>query len=237
VELGKRQVEPELLSNRPGVVPCWTGMQIYCDFDGTITDRDSIVFLTDRFGGGRQYRAAMLESIKRGELDVFDAIREELASVRISWEEAVERLRENLKIDPEFEEFVDWCNHGQIPLTVVSSGMDPVVELFIGHLGLPWFAHPVEITEEGWIYRKNPEHDKRRILQSSEANGPLVYIGDGTSDVSVVGLVDLLFAKNGRFLAEFCEREGISFIRYDGFGQIRECLDQEMRASRGSRSP
>lgn len=56
-------------------------MQIFCDFDGTITNRDSIVFLTEEFGGGEAFRLEVLDDIKTGRMNIFEAIERELATV------------------------------------------------------------------------------------------------------------------------------------------------------------
>ena len=98
-------------------------MRIFCDFDGTITNRDSIVFLTEEFGEGVEFRVQILEEIKSGRVEVFEAIERELATVKVDWESAVERLSESVFMDPTFPGFVDWCKENDIPLTVVSSGM------------------------------------------------------------------------------------------------------------------
>ena len=38
-------------------------LRVFCDFDGTITNLDSIVFLTERFGGGPDFRESILSKI------------------------------------------------------------------------------------------------------------------------------------------------------------------------------
>ena len=63
-------------------------LQIFSDFDGTITNRDSIVFLTETFGAGPNLRNDIFEQIKSGELTVYEAIERELATVTVPWEEA-----------------------------------------------------------------------------------------------------------------------------------------------------
>lgn len=199
--------------------------QIFCDFDGTITTRDSIVFLTERFGEGVAFREQILEQIKSGEITVFEAIERELATVKISWEEAVEALSAEVAVDPTFPEFVQWCRRRGHSLSVVSSGLEPVVSLFVGQYGLPVYAHPVEITPDGWIYRKREEFEKPRLLAAARGSGtPIVYIGDGTSDFAVVAHVDILFATS--YLAEYCRERGFPFEAFDSFDDVSARLDR-----------
>ncbi len=175
---------------------------IFCDFDGTITSRDSIVFLTEHYGGGHRYRSDALTRIQSGEWSVHEAIQHELASVKLSWEEAIPILQSKITVDPFFESFVAWSRRQSLPLQVVSAGMRPVVELFVGHLGLEIYAHPVDISTTGWRYRTDPEMLKEKVLKEARADvGSLVYIGDGTSDICAIPYADHLFAK--RYLAEW----------------------------------
>jgi len=200
-------------------------MQIFCDFDGTITNRDSIVFLTEEFGEGEAFRLEVLDDIKKGRMSVFEAIERELETVKVGWDEAVESLRKAVHVDPAFAGFVDWCRAEGFPLTVLSSGMEPVVRLFVGEFGIPFFAHPVEVSEEGWIYRRNPLHDKKAILKSAKQAGEIVFVGDGTSDVAAVDYTDVLLAKQGQFLAEYCGANGITFYPFEDFRDVQGTLE------------
>lgn len=211
-----------------GQRPLWylvAAMQIFCDFDGTITNRDSIVFLTEEFGGGEAFRLEVLDDIKMGRMSVFEAIERELATVKVGWQEAVASLTGAVHVDPTFAGFVDWCKEAGWPLTVLSSGMEPVVGLFVEQFGIPFFAHPVEVSREGWLYRRNPHHDKKTILRSAKEESGIVFIGDGTSDVAAVEYTDVLFAKQGQFLAEYCRAEGIPYYSFGDFREIQVALE------------
>ena len=199
-------------------------LQVFCDFDGTITNRDSIVFLTEYFGGGTRYRADILEAIKEGRLTVTEAIERELATVKVSWEEAKAALKANILVDTTFPNFVDWCHDRGHSLQIVSSGMKPVLDLFIGELGIPFFAHSVEISSQGWLYRRKPEHDKEVILGAAGDERSLVYIGDGTSDVAAIPYADILFAKS--YLAGYCGLKGVQFFPYQTFDDVRRKLSE-----------
>ena len=142
-------------------------------------------------------------------------------------------------MDPTFACFVDWCRDAGLPLTVLSSGMEPVVRLFVGEFGIPFFAHPLEVSQEGWAYRRNPQHDKKTILNSAKRAGEIVFIGDGTSDVAAVEYTDVLFAKQGQFLAEYCRDEGIPFHPFTDFRDVQVVLEDitGLRTTKAPGSP
>jgi 2-hydroxy-3-keto-5-methylthiopentenyl-1-phosphate phosphatase len=105
--------------------------------------------------------------------------------------------------------------------------MKPVIQLFIGHLELPVYAHRLEVTPEGWDYRKDESHDKRKLLAAAKQNGSLVHIGDGTSDVEAIPYADLLFAKVGSYLEDYCKSNNASFCPFENFDDIRLVLEKK----------
>lgn len=205
-------------------------LQVFCDFDGTITDRDSIVFLTERFGAGSDFRQRIFDEIVNGRITVFQAIERELETVKISWPQAKAALVTEISVDPTFEGFVHWCQRRRIPVSVVSSGLEPVVELFLGKLGIPLHAHPVQVRETGWRYRRRRDRDKTVLLKEAAGKGRIVYVGDGASDLKVVPLVDVLFAT--RYLAEYCRQHAIPYFPFNSFADVQSRL--ELLAKEGS---
>lgn len=200
-------------------------IQIYSDFDGTITDRDSIVLLVEEFGEGEKLRRNLLTDFEKGKLSPAQVIEGELASVRVPWEEAARGLQERIRVDPSFPSFVSWCKQEEIPLCVLSSGLKEIVSLFIGHLGVPIFAHTAEFDRSGWRYHRDPASEKETLVQARQGSGMAVFIGDGISDISVLPHVDTLFAKS--YLARHCEAQGIDFIPFDTFSDIQERIQQD----------
>lgn len=197
-------------------------IRIYCDFDGTITNRDSIVFLTEKFGGGESFRQDIFQKITSGRLTVFQAIEAELSTVQVSWAEAAGALRSNIEVDPTFRKFVEWSREREHYLAVVSSGMFPVIDLFLADLNLPVFAHQVAVSESGWQYQQDPAMQKMELLGRLPSTDRVIYVGDGTSDVEVARMVDLLFATS--YLATYCRDNEIPFIPFDSFEDVRRHL-------------
>lgn len=201
-------------------------LKVFCDFDGTITNRDSIVLLTEHFGGGPRLRSNVLKLIQSGRITVFEAIQRELKTVRVDWETARSFLDAEIVVDPTFADFVKWCGQHRIPLQVVSSGLRPVVDHFLRDFNLTSFAHPVVIKPTGWEYLHDKQVRKERLLQACrQDSGPqtkIVYIGDGTSDVCVLPWIDLLFATG--YLAQYCRERQIEFVFFESFEQVRQEL-------------
>lgn len=198
-------------------------MQVFCDFDGTITQRDTIVFLTEELGAGPEFRSQALQEIQSGAISVYEAIGRELATVTATWPEASQRLLEEIEIDPAFPEFVEWCRSRGWPLVVVSSGIEAVLQLYLRDLDVPLYAHPVEFSPDGWVYRRRADVNKESLLKAARKKpGEIVYVGDGTSDVQVIPYVDRLFAK--AYLADYCSKNRIVYERFQTFRDVQRRL-------------
>jgi len=199
-------------------------IQICTDFDGTITTRDTIVYVTEQFGAGEDFRTRVVNDIKSGAISVFQGISMELETVKISWEDAVDSLHKNVFLDPGFEDFVKWSKEESCPMTILSSGMTPVVELYTGHLGIPIYAHKLKVSPNGWKFEVEESHRKESVLETIGKKGPIVYIGDGTSDLAAIPYCELLFARRGRYLETYCRDRNIPFIPFSDFHEVKTAL-------------
>lgn len=66
-----------------------------------------------------------------------DAFREMLESINTPYDECIETLKKNMKLDPYFEKFYHWAKENNVPIVILSSGMRPIIsallEKFLGH--------------------------------------------------------------------------------------------------------
>ncbi len=73
-------------------------LHVFTDFDGTITERDSLVFLVERLGGG----ARLLAANGGGRLSLRREIAANMRSIRAPWREAAKLLRRHVRMDASF---------------------------------------------------------------------------------------------------------------------------------------
>jgi HAD superfamily phosphoserine phosphatase-like hydrolase len=206
-------------------------IHIFTDFDGTITDTDSLVFLTRELGGG----AAVLERVGRelraNKMTLRDGISTEMATIRASFAEAEKLLRAQIKVDPDFKRFVQWCRAEQIPLTVLSAGFHEVIDLFLPASEFPELeilASRIEPLETGWrcVFRDDSDygHDKAAAIQRARAAGfHTIFIGDGLSDRASAEVADEVLAK--RYLAEYCRARDIACHEFQTFADVLRFLE------------
>lgn len=218
-------------------------IHIFSDFDGTITDQDTLVFLASTLGGGTEMVQAIGRLIRENSLSLRDGIAAEMRSIRLPFSEAEALLREKVRIDPGFAPLAHWCQNHGIPLTVLSAGFHQIIDLFIKPDEFP----RVEVLANslnpdprtGWqcVFRDKTEfgHDKATALQAAGKAGQYtIFIGDGLSDRSAAHVADEVFAKHS--LIQYCMEKKIPFREFETFdGILAELQGREdiVRSARG----
>lgn len=208
-----------------------TKLHIFSDFDGTITERDTLVFLATHLGGGAEMVEAIGRLIVEGRMSLRDATIAEMGSIRRPFSDAVNLLRERVRIDAGFTQFARWIEDRKIPLTVLSAGFHQFIDLFISRDEFPHIeilANSIRPDEElGWQCEFRDEthwgHDKARHLEEARRRGEyVIFIGDGLSDRAAAEIADEVFAKHS--LAEYCRERGINCHEYQTFTEILKQL-------------
>jgi len=178
-----------------------------------------------------------------GEMNFRDSFREMLRSIhetsKLTFEQCVELMTKESRIDPGFSEFYHWCKENDVPVVIVSSGMEPLIRAVLSKLigdedaaEIDIIANGVKVDSDGrWeIQFRHPEsgfgHDKSKaILPYRGLSSPPVvfFFGDGVSDMSAAAHADVLFAKrkaDGESdLIQYCEEKGIGYVPFRDFSE------------------
>lgn len=210
-------------------------LKIFSDFDGTITEHDTLIFLTTELGGGEKLVEAIGRLIREGKISLRDGIAAEMRSIRAPFDEAAELLTDEVRVDPGFHDLARLCAARHIPLTVLSAGFREIIDLFLKQDQFP----EMEIlanslrpdTEKGWqcVFRDKSEygHDKTLPLKAAKKQGfYVVFIGDGLSDRAPAEVADEVFAKHD--LAEYCSSRRIHCHEYQTFAEVVAQLKERL---------
>src|SRR5262249_40516404 len=108
-----------------------TRVHIFSDFDGTITEQDTLIFLTTQLGGGQELIASIGRLLRENLLSLREGIAAEMRSIRAPFAAAAKLLREQVRLDPHFKPFAQWCQTQGLPLTILSAGFYQNIELFL----------------------------------------------------------------------------------------------------------
>ena len=197
-------------------------MRVVIDWDGTVTEIDSLHLVLLEFGDERIYDAA--ENRLGKDLTLHEVIALEFESVRAPLDEVVEWVRENVRVRAGFGEFA----RTRRPL-IVSSGFHELIKPVLEREGieLDVVANRVEARPEGWQARfrsAEPCSVCGQPCKRSDVRGldGFVYVGDGFSDRCVALAATRLFARAG--LADYLESRDVPFERFNDFHELGRAL-------------
>ncbi|KAJ5158322.1 uncharacterized protein N7500_007973 [Penicillium coprophilum] len=190
---------------------------IFSDFDGTIFLQDTGHVLVDHLGCGAAYRNKLEEQFKSGERTFRDISDDMWGSLTIPFGDGFEIMEKNLELDPGFREFHQYC----------AASIEIVANDLNAPGGIPW--KPV------WRDNTDSGHDKGASVNQARAKAQaecepdeiplIVFIGDGVSDLAAAREADVLFARRGLRLEEYCIEHGIEHTPFDDFSQIKKEIE------------
>src|SRR5438132_9100928 len=106
-------------------------VHVFCDFDGTITEPDTLRLLTERLGAGPEHYRETGRLLCAGALSLREAVARDVGTIRAPFAEAAALLRAHVAVDTGFVPFARWCAAHAVPLTILSGGFEEIVELLL----------------------------------------------------------------------------------------------------------
>ena len=212
---------------------------IFSDFDGTITERDVIVMIMEKF--------AVPEWV-----DIKDKI---LYERTITLKDGVEKLFglidskkkdeivkfavKEAKLRNGFKDFLDFCKSEKIEFNVVSGGLDffieAVLESFKNKLKIYCNGTKLNSNKIKIHYKYLPKNCtlcgdcgccKIEIIEQYPRDRYVrVLIGDSLTDLAPSKVVDIVFARSD--LIKYLEQEKISYVAFKDFNEVKQKLQEK----------
>ena len=197
-------------------------MRLIVDWDGTITERDSLLAVLEEFGDWEECQR-LGEELFAGKITLREEIDRQFATVTAPLDEVVAWTVANVKVRPGLPELA------ALDPVVVSSGFHELIDPVLAREGvrLNLHANHVEARPDGWrpVWRELPvcavcgQPCKRSELGD---DGDVVYVGDGYSDRCAALAADRIFARRG--LAAYLDEQEIAYEPFDDLHQIAAAL-------------
>jgi len=204
---------------------------IFSDFDGTLTDKDTIDTLVETFLGA-EYCRDVTGRLAAGTSTVREVISEEFARLRLTPVEMEAFLQREIRVDPELPALLREAEARFIPFEILSSGMDTLILPLLRAAGIDVPVRCNQLLHDAGaepcyriVYRDDSGngHDKARMLRRAKAQGwSVIYLGDGITDLACAREADVLFAR--RQLASYCQHHQIPFHALHDCGDVRRFL-------------
>ena len=206
---------------------------VLVDFDDTAAEQNVAQMLLERFGDPtwqdvrNRFRERELTLTQYQEITFRNILADR--STMQSY------VKQHANLRPYFKELWEHCQTHDIPMAIVSQGLDFYIEALLeqallykeGHAQVPVYAVNTEFTSQGISYtyeyaRPGEEiqgNSKGLVVDKYRQSGHYVfYAGYGLSDFEASSRVDLLFAH--RTLAEECSRVNIPFRPFTDFQEM-----------------
>ncbi|MDL2404136.1 MtnX-like HAD-IB family phosphatase [Rhizobium calliandrae] len=203
-------------------------MQVFCDFDGTISIEDATDMVLSRFAGSEW--EDIEQQWKQGLIGSAECMRRQIGLVKASRAD-LDALLNSVSIDPGFQDFLSYCNQSDLPVTIVSDGVDYFIRHILARHGIDDLPIIANILTHRFVhgresYSLSPSSTTAGCMSGSgvckclvvNSAGLQIYIGDGRSDFCVADKVDLVFAKDK--LADYCVDRGIPFVGFEDFTDL-----------------
>jgi len=224
-------------SSRPAVLT---------DFDDTAAVQNVAEMLLTKFGDPTWHEVRQRFRDKELTLNEYQEIT--FRNIQADRATMQDYVKQNASLRPYFKEMWHYCRENQVPLAVVSQGLDFYIEALLEKEGcgpVPIHAVNTQFDAKGINYeyryavpgKESLGNSKGVVVDGYREQGHyIVYVGDGMSDFEAATRADLVFAH--RVLAYECERQEIPFRPFTDFGDVLKAVE-EMTAglSRNEKGP
>ena len=202
---------------------------IYCDFDGTITKKDSVNGFLEKYTGDK-----WLESEKlwiEGKISSKENAIIQIGLLNNISQKQLDDYINSIEIDDYFLDFVNYVKSKNIKLTILSDGFDLFIQKVLERhdLNIPYYANKLiykdgKFSIEFPYYNVNCDKKAGMCKCSKVKEKSFCYIGDGTSDLCIASKASLLFASKN--LHKYCEENNIKHLYFKSFRNIIDVLEE-----------
>lgn len=202
---------------------------VCCDFDGTITVRETFVAMLETFSPEKA--AQIIPELYAQRLTLRDGVRQMIEAIPSDkYPEIIESAKTEA-IRPGLVELLDFLDNQNVPFVVVSGGLRGMVETTLGTLvHRVKEIHAMEIDTSGEFLRPYSEFEgstemveKVKVVSQYQVE-EWVAIGDSVTDLNMAMAAPLVFARSR--LCQYLDDRQKSYIPYEDFLDVRDRLSE-----------
>ena len=201
---------------------------LFCDFDGTITARESLEAVLKEFAAHKY--DDMMKRLKSGEVTIREGVREMVEAIPSAKYPDIIQFVRDIPIRPGFDALLDLLEGRGIPFIVLSGGLRGMVEARLGPLVDRVHRIIAADVDTSDTYLKvysawemGSELVAKAEVMKEFAADERIVIGDGITDFQMARHADTIFARDS--LAAFLDEAGMPYYPWTDFFEIREKLE------------
>lgn len=217
---------------------------LFLDFDGTISSRDAVDLILEKFADERWI--GVEEDWRAGRIGSRECLARQMTLVQAA-PRALNQLLATIELDAGLGALLDACARADVPVSIISDGFDYCIRRIL-QAGEPravkllrgarvCASHLVHAGKGRWraefpFFREACAHGcatcKPAVMEMLNPRGAAtIFVGDGLSDAYAAREVDLVFAKKS--LARICREQAIDFVPYESLADVAARLEEIVR--------
>ena len=205
------------------------GVQVVVDWDGTVTERDTLMLTLRHFVSAtvlEPLEAELDAGLEAGTITHREVMEREFAMLTVPLDDVVAFLVEHARVRPGFAAFVERFD----PL-ILSSSFHETIGPVLAREGVTARvrANHVDATHDGWRIRwvSDSECDVcgEPCKRGSLPKGAFVYVGDGYSDRCAALAAEHVFARDT--LAQYLDDVNVPYRPFTDFHALTAALDAD----------
>ena len=210
---------------------------IFCDFDGTVTDSDNIIAIMKKYAPPEWNE--LKDKVLSQEISIREGVGKMFSLLPSSQKkELTAFILEHAALRKGFHEFVEYTTDQQIPLYIVSGGIDFFVEPLLeglvpaNHIYCNGSDFSDEFIEINWPHSCDEEckNDcgccKPSVMRKLADKGAYkIVVGDSITDLQAAKMADCVIARD--FLIEKCEEDSIAYEAFEDFFDVIKILKKQ----------
>ncbi len=210
-------------------------MIVFFDFDNTITMGDVFDNMLLKFSEDNAWRD--LEERWRGkEIGSRECLEGQIKTVSVT-RKSLDAYLSRIKLDPYFKKLLRFLRAKRVKTVVLSDNFDYLLNRILiknGIRNLKVYSNKAELAN-GRLMPNFPFTDrkcrvcahckKKNLLSNINGHSPVIYIGDGQSDICPANYADKVFAKDS--LLDYCRKNRLPHIPYKSLKKVYRYLKKE----------
>ena len=205
---------------------------IQCDFDGTITEKDTSFILLDSFAQGDWQK--LLQEYKEHRISVGQFNTQAFAMVKADESSLLRAIKGKVKIRTGFHELVDYCAMKGFRLVIVSNGLEFYVKAILEEIGVENIVtyaakaqfHPsgMKVQYIGPDGKQLDDGLKEAYIKLLLGQGyKVIYVGNGDSDIVPAQYAYQVFARGE--LLTYCRQHNLECTPFDSFLDVIRAVE------------
>ena len=180
-------------------------IRVFCDFDGTITRKDSGDAFFSTFSSFEPAHSGLMQGLYSVK-EYYEKVSSDLSLTK----EALLAFCDSCDVDAYFAQFLEFVQEQQWTMCIVSDGFDIYIDEILRRINaedIPAYRNLLQLQSDSRTWKPVfPNADERCscfcascktkiVLGKSHPDDLIIYIGDGLSDTCPVHYADMIFAK------------------------------------------